>query len=91
MRRGAEAGPTAGYRVQRPGATKRGVMGGRDGELLHSVHLSGSKPSSNCNKKPVDLAAPSVDDDVADALAEPAAGTLQEHFRVEFLRKIAPC
>jgi hypothetical protein len=40
-----------------------------------------SKPPSNSNKKPIDRAAPSVDDDVADDVVEetvePAAGTLQ--------------
>jgi hypothetical protein len=41
MRRGAEAGPAAGHRVQRPGTTQRDVMGGRNDERLHSVHLSG--------------------------------------------------
>jgi hypothetical protein len=41
MRRGAEAGPAACYCVQRPWATKRGIMRGRYGEQLHSVHLPG--------------------------------------------------
>jgi hypothetical protein len=47
-----------------------------------------SKPSSNCNKKPVDRAAPTVDDDVADDVVESASGTL--HCRAAFLCKIAP-
>jgi hypothetical protein len=47
-----------------------------------------SKPSSNCNKKPVDRAAPTVDDNVADDVVESASGTL--HCRAAFLCKIAP-